>query len=450
MRKNVGDMTTGNPVKLLVSFAMPLMLGNIFQQMYTMTDAAIVGQFAGAAALGAIGSADWICWLIFGVISGVMQGFSILVAQRFGASDVRGMRRALSTILALSAGVIVFFTAFGFISTGPLLRLMGTREELFDQAAGYLYILYGGIVITATYNLLASLLRALGNGRAPLVAMIAASITNIGLDLLFVLVFEWGIYGAAAATVIAQAVASVICFMALARLDQLRLRREDLTFDRADARILLRLSGPMGFQNVLICIGGMAVQTVINGLGFAFVTGFTATNKLYGILEAAAISFGYAITTYTGQNLGAGRLDRIRSGMRSAAAIGFVVSLILTGIVFLCGRFMLSLFIESSADPEVMNVALRYLRTMASTLWALYFLYVYRSALQGMGDTVMPMASGLVEGVMRVGVAWTLPLLIGPSGIYYAESAAWIGAAILLAISYFYRINKLERTPAKA
>ena len=445
MRNNVSDMTSGSPVKLLLKFSLPLMLGNIFQQMYTMTDAAIVGQFAGAEALGAIGSADWLCWLVFGVISGFMQGFSILVAQRFGANDVKGMRRALSTILVLAAGVVVLFTAFGFISTGPLLRLMGTRPELFDKAAGYLYILYGGIIVTATYNLLASLLRALGNGRAPLIGMVAASVTNIALDLVFVIVFKWGIYGAAAATVIAQAVASVICFMALRKLDQLHLEKSDFTFDRADARTLIKLSAPMGFQNILICVGGMAVQTVINGLGFAFVTGFTATNKLYGLMEAAAISFGYAITTYAGQNLGAQKYDRIRNGVRKAAYIGLIMSLVLTVLIFIAGRFLLSLFIESSADPEVMNVALRYLQTMAATLSALYMLYVYRSALQGMGDTVMPMASGLVEGVMRVGVAWILPRIIGPSGIYYAESAAWIGAAILLAASYFRMIKKLEK-----
>ena len=445
MRNNVSDMTTGSPVKLLIKFSLPLMLGNIFQQMYTMTDAAIVGQFAGAQALGAVGSADWLCWLVFGVIGGFMQGFSILIAQRFGANDIKGMRRALSTILVLAAGVVILFTTFGLIFTGPLLRLMGTREELFRQASGYLYILYGGIIVTAVYNLLASLLRALGNGRAPLIAMVAASATNIGLDLLFVVVFKWGIYGAAAATVIAQAIASVICFAALRKLDQLRLRKSDLTFDIADARTLIRLSAPMGFQNILICAGGMAVQTVINGLGFAYVTGFTATNKLYGLMEAAAISFGYAITTYAGQNLGAHKYDRIRSGIRKSAVIGLIISVVLTALVFAVGRPMLSLFIESSADPEVMTVALRYLRTMAATLAALYMLYVYRSALQGMGDTVMPMVSGLVEGVMRVGVAWILPAIIGPSGIYYAESAAWIGAAILLAASYFVRIAKLEK-----
>ena len=444
MRKSVSDMTSGSPTRLMITFALPLMLGNIFQQMYTMTDAAIVGQFAGAEALGAIGSADWLCWLVFGVISGFMQGFSILIAQRFGAGDYKGMRRSVATSIVLAGAVVVFFTVLGLGMTKPLLRIMGTRAELFDAAAGYLYILYGGIIVTAVYNLLASILRALGNGRAPLIAMVAASVTNITLDLVFVIIFKWGVLGAAAATVIAQALAAVVCFLAIRRLDILKFEKGEFAFDKADSRTLIKLAFPMAFQNILICAGGMAVQTVINGLGFAFVTGFTATNKLYGLMEAAAISFGYAITTYAGQNLGAGKLDRIRSGMRSAALIGLIISLILTALIFLFGKYMLMLFIESSADPSVMTVALRYLRTMAATLAALYMLYVYRSALQGMGDTVMPMVSGLVEGVMRVGAAILLTRIMGESGIYYAESAAWIGAAVLLAISYFVRIKQFE------
>ena len=444
MRKNVRDMTSGSPAKHLIAFALPLTLGNIFQQMYTMTDAAIVGQFAGAEALGAVGSADWPVWLVFGVISGFMQGFSILVSQRFGANNGPGLRRSVSTSIILAAIISVAFTVLGIALVKPMLKIMDTRAELFNAASGYLYILYGGIIVTATYNILASFLRALGNGRAPLIAMIAAALTNIGLDLLFVIVFKWSVLGAAAATIIAQALAAVICFVAIRKIDVLHFRKGEFVFDKSDARELIRLASPMGFQNILICVGGMAVQKVINRLGFAFVTGFTATNKLYGVMETAAISFGYSITTYCGQNLGAKRFDRIKSGMRTAAFIGFCISLTITGLIFLFGRDALKLFIEASADPEVTTVAVRYLYTMASTLCMLYFLYVYRSALQGMGDTVMPMVSGLAEGVMRVSAAWILPLIIGPSGIYYAESSAWTGAAVLLVASYFFRIHKLK------
>ncbi|MDO4389565.1 MAG: MATE family efflux transporter [Eubacteriales bacterium] len=447
MSKNVKDMTHGSPARLIVTFALPLMLGNIFQQLYTMTDAAIVGQFAGTDALGALGSADWLCWLVFGVIGGFMQGFSILVAQRFGGGDMRLMRRSVSTLVILAGIVAVVFTAAGLILTVPLLRLMGTLDRVFDLAAAYLHILYGGICVTAAYNLLSSLLRALGNSRSPLIAMVAASVTNIALDLLFVVVFHWDVAGAAAATVIAQGVATVICLMAVLKLEPLRFQKGEFAFHRGDAGQLLKLAAPMAFQNTMISVGGMAVQKVLNGLGYLYVTGFTATNKLYGLLEAAAVSFGYAITTYTGQNLGAGRFDRIRSGMRKAALIAFVTALCLTGVMFLAGRPCLSLFIASSADPGVMEVAVKYLHYMAAALFILYFLYVYRSALQGMGDTFMPMLSGLAECVMRVGTAWllTLPALLGPEGIYFAEPAAWTGAAILLVVSYFHREHALEK-----
>ena len=447
MSKNIKDMTHGSPARLIVTFALPLMLGNIFQQLYTMTDAAIVGQFAGTDALGALGSADWLCWLVFGVIGGFMQGFSILVAQRFGGGDMRLMRRSVSTLVILAGIVAVVFTAAGLILTVPLLRLMGTLDRVFDLAAAYLHILYGGICVTAAYNLLSSLLRALGNSRSPLIAMVAASVTNIVLDLLFVVVFHWDVAGAAAATVIAQGVATVICLMAVLKLEPLRFQKGEFAFHRGDAGQLLKLAAPMAFQNTMISVGGMAVQKVLNGLGYLYVTGFTATNKLYGLLEAAAVSFGYAITTYTGQNLGARRFDRIRSGMRKAALIAFVTALCLTGVMFLAGRPCLSLFIASSADPGVMEVAVKYLHYMAAALFILYFLYVYRSALQGMGDTFMPMLSGLAECVMRVGAAWllTLPALLGPEGIYFAEPAAWTGAAILLIVSYFHRERALEK-----
>ena len=438
MSKNVKDMTHGSPARLIVTFALPLMLGNIFQQLYTMTDAAIVGQFAGTDALGALGSADWLCWLVFGVIGGFMQGFSILVAQRFGGGDMRLMRRSVSTLVILAGIVAVVFTAAGLILTVPLLRLMGTLERVFDLAAAYLHILYGGICVTAAYNLLSSLLRALGNSRSPLIAMVAASVTNIALDLLFVVVFHWSVIGAAAATVIAQGVATVICLMAVLKLEPLRFQKGEFTFHRGDAGQLLKLAAPMAFQNTMISVGGMAVQKVLNGLGYLYVTGFTATNKLYGLLEAAAVSFGYAITTYTGQNLGAQRYDRIKKGVRSSTVMALATAVTIGAVMILCGRSVLMLFISGEPDEvaKVLSIAYRYLVVMSSCLPILYILYVYRSAQQGMGDTVVPMLSGAAELVMRIGAALLLPCIMGQDGIYLAEVAAWTGAAVLLVITY--------------
>jgi putative MATE family efflux protein len=444
MSKSTKDMTQGRPAKLITLFALPLMLGNIFQQMYTMADAAIVGQFAGVDALGALGSADWLCWLVFGVISGFMQGFSILVSQRFGAGDIHGMRRAVATIVILSVALSAAFTALGIAAVAPTLRLINTQERFFAMAQQYLYVLYGGITITAAYNMLSSILRALGNSRAPLIAMIVASATNIGLDLLFVAVFKWGVMGAAVATVIAQAIAAVICLFAVFKMDILRFKKGEFAFDTSDARMLFRLAAPMGLQNTIISVGGVALQAVINSLGAVYVSGFTATNKMYGLLEAAAISYGFAVTTYVGQNLGARKYDRIRKGVHISAIIGLAVSLVLTVIMLFLDRTMLSLFINRDSDPMVLDVATTYLNFMTVPLFILYMLHIYRSALQGMGDTLIPMVSGVAECVMRVGCAWLLTSLIGAGGIYFAEPAAWLGAAIILVSAYYYRARRLE------
>ena len=452
MSASVRDMTVGKPYKHIVAFALPLMLGNIFQQLYTMTDAAIVGRFAGVEALAAVGATDWLSWLIFGVISGAAQGFSILVAQRFGAQDEKGLRRAVAISVELAAGIAALFTFLALLSVRGSLRLLHTPDSVFDMAALYLAIIYGGMPITMTNNLSGAILRALGNSRAPLVAMSCAAVTNIALDVLFVVVFRWGVAGAAAATVLAQAVACLICLHAIRRIPALRLRRADWSFDRPVAQELLRLSAPIAVQNAIIAAGGMVVQRVVNGFGFVFVAGFTATNKLYGVLEVAATSFGFSMATFSGQNLGAGRLDRIRTGTRSALLISLATSGAISLLMFLFGRAILSLFVSADAADAgaVLDVAVKYLNCMAAVLFVLYFLYVYRSALQGMGDTVVPMLSGFVEMLMRVATALLLPLVIGQDGIYLAELTAWLGATILLGAGYYRRIARLERNASKS
>ena len=446
MNSNLKDMTTGSPAKLISLFALPMMLGNIFQQLYTMTDALIVGQFAGADALGAIGVCDWLTWLVFGVISALTQGFSILVAQRFGAGDMRALRRAVSTIIYLTIGTIVVFTAIGLATVTPMLRITNAPENLMPMAQQYLYILYGGIAITTLYNMLSCLLRALGNSRVPLYAMVAAAIVNIGLDLLFVIAFKWSVLGAAIATVIAQAVSVVICLASVLRTDALRITRQELVYDKSDAKHLLKLAAPMAFQNLIICIGGVAVQAVINSLGSNYVSGFTATNKMYGLLEIAAVSYGYAVNTFVGQNLGARKYDRIRKGTRIGAIIGLLFSLVITVAFIFLNKPVLRLFINAEADPMILEVASIYLKFMTWPLFILYMLHIYRSALQGMGDTVIPMISGIVECIMRIGCAWILTAIIGATGIYYAEPAAWLGAAVILVSAYYYRAARLEKT----
>ena len=296
----------------------------------------------------------------------------------------------------------------------------------------------------AAYNTFASILRALGNGRSPLIAMIVAAVINVGLDLLFVAGFGWGVAGAAGATVIAQGFSALYCFMVLRKIEAVKISREDFQREEGLFVQLAGLGAPLAFQNIIISIGGLVVQYVVNGYGFLFVAGFTAANKLYGVLELAAISYGYAITTYVGQNLGAGDIPRIKAGVKSGGIMAVFTALAIGLVMITGGRAILSLFV--SGDPQeakqVLDIAYHYLFLMAVFLVVLYLLYVFRSAIQGLGNTVIPMVSGIVEFFMRVGAAMVLPLFIGQTGIFYAEISAWSGAALLLAASYFWLIRK--------
>ncbi len=447
MASKIKDMTKGRPAGLIFTFALPLMLGNIFQQLYTVVDTAVVGQFVGVEALASVGAADWPNWMVLGLVTGFAQGFCILISQRFGAGDSAGLRRSVSHTYLLGLIMAAIITLAAHLVARPILQLLNTPQNVMGGALLYLRISYSGIFVVMTYNVLSSVLRALGDSKTPLYAMIIAALINIGLDLLFVRVFHWGIAGAAVATLLAQCFSAVYCFLVIRRVEMLRLHKEDWEVDRPTVRRLIYLGTPMAFQNAIIAVGGFAVQYVINGFGFTFIAGFTATNKIYGLLELAAISYGFSMATYAGQNLGAGKLDRIKSGMRAALLMAVGTSAVISVLMLLFGKPILSIFISGTPEvtAEVLRVAYTYLSVMAYTLVILYFLHIYRSALQGMGDTVIPMLSGLLELIMRIAVALIVPRLIGETGIYLAEPAAWIGADLLLVGGYYARIRRLVR-----
>ena len=439
------DLTAGKPAGLILRMAVPLMLGSVCQQLYTMVDTAIVGQVLGVDALASLGAADWLNWLVLGVMVGFADGFSILVAHRFGARDERELRKTVAMIVFLAAGIAVLLTLCSQSVLYPVLLLLNTPSGIIGGSQEYLRVIFSGIVVVMTYNVMAALLRALGNSRTPLFAMLTASVINIGLDLLFVLVFGWGIAGAAVATVIAQVGSCLFCLRALLKIKMLRPRKEDWKLDGAVIKGLLRMGIPTAFQNTIIAVGGMAVQYVVNGLGVVFVAGFTATNKLYGLLELAATSFGSAVAAFTGQKLGAGKIPRIRQGIRSAALMAFVTSLGITAVMLLFGRWILSLFVSGTPEEikNVLDVAYRYLSVMAVFLSILYMLHVHRSGLMGLGDTVTPMLSGIMEMLMRVGTVWILPRFVGNEGVFFAEVIAWAGAALLLVLVFYGRLHKL-------
>lgn len=443
--ENAGkNMTAGTPWKLILSFALPLMLGNIFQQLYTVTDTAIVGRAIGVDALAALGTVDFFTWMSIGIVQGITQGFSIRISQKFGEEDHKGVKKTAGQSMALCILLTILFLILLQLSIQPVFLILRIPEQIRPMAECYLRIIFAGIPATMAYNLFSAMLRALGDSKTPLVAMVFASAGNIILDIVFVVGLKTGVGGAAAATVLAQLFAGVFCFLKMLRIPMLRAGKKDYVLTKDEASILFQLALPMAFQNIVISVGGMIVQSVVNRYGVAFIAGYTATNKLYGLLEIAAISYGYAMVTYAGQNLGAGNYKRIKEGFWAGIWISMVTSAMITSIMFLGGRQILSLFLDpSSGDAaEAMRIAFRYLKIMSIFLPVLYVLHIVRSTLQGMGNTVVPMLSGVGEFCMRTFAAIVYPLLFQANGILFAEVSAWMGADVVLVSGYIREMKR--------
>lgn len=447
MASNIKSMTSGNPARLIFSFSLPLMAGNIFQQLYTVVDTMVVGKFLGVNALAALGASDWLNWMMLGIIQGFTQGFAIQMAQEFGAGKYAQLKRSVGNACVLSLFFAFALLIIGQLFAKPVLLLLQTPDKILNDSLLYLRVLFAGIPIVMVYNLEACILRSLGDSKTPLTAMVIASLTNIGLDFLFVFGFRWGIAGAAVATLIAQVISGIYCFYHIRKIELLHLSRADFSPEQRLVGRLLYLGSPMAFQNAIIAVGGMIIQFVVNKVGVIFIAGFTATNKLYGLLEIAATSYGYAVVTYVGQNLGAGKTKRICDGVRSALLIATLTSIVIAVIMLLFGKLILSGFISGTPEEvhEALKIAYFYLAIMSVCLPVLYLLHVIRSAIQGIGNTFLPMLSGIAEFVMRTGTVLLLPLLIGDVGIFFAEIAAWTGADIVLLISYFYVLRKLPK-----
>ena len=400
------DMTTGSPTKHILLFCLPIIAGNAFQQLYSLVDSFVVGQLS-VDALNAVASAGWLDWTVLSLAIGLAQGFAIQVAQSFGAGDHRQMQHAIGQSLLLSVVTVVLVEALAQVFIRPVLEIMDMPEQTIDMTESYLRIIYAGLPLVMGFNLFGGCLRSGGDSTTPLVAMTIAALTNIVLDVALVLYTPLGVCGAAIATVSAQGLSCLICLVAVVRMPLMRVRREDLRVDGAMCRRLLILGAPIAFQNLIISIGGLVLQKIVNGLryvlaaGYNFVAGFNTTSRLVGLIEMAGASLGNAVGTFAGQNLGAGRLDRVRLGMRRAAQIGVGLPM-------------------------------------------LYLLFGYRTTLQGVGDTFIPMVSGFVELVMRILCALVLPGLMGEWGVYIAEIAAWGGAAVLLMWGYYRRMRALE------
>ena len=387
------DMTMGKPFKMILDFTIPVFIGNIFQQFYSMVDAIIVGKFVGTKGLAAVGATGTITFLILGFLMGLTAGFTVLTSQKFGAGKMEEMRQTVGNAAVLSAIVSAIMTAVSMLGMRALLVFMHTPADIFDDAYTYIMIICGGIFAQVLYNILASILRALGNSRTPLYFLIISAVLNIILDLVFIIVFHWGAPGAAWATVISQGISGILCLLYIVKyVPELRLKKSDWKLRGNLVKSQISVGIPMGLQFSITAIGTMMVQSALNMLGSYHVAAFTAGNKIENIFTQAYVALGTAMATYNAQNIGAGKLERVRDGFRKANIIGIGYSII-TGIVLVTvGKYLSYLFISDNA-AEVIPMVDTYLRCVGIFLIPLHFVNVLRNGIQGMGYGILPMLS---------------------------------------------------------
>ena len=437
------DMTTGNPVKLILTFSIPLLIGNIFQQFYSMADTVIVGRFLGVDALAAVGSTGAMAFLVNGFVLGLTSGFAVLVSQRFGANDEEGVKKAFASSLILSIIMTILVTAISMVSAKPLLELMNTPENIINDSLSYIIIIFAGNIAIIFYNMLSSILRALGDSKTPLYFLIIASILNIILDIVFIVNFHMGVAGAAYATIISQAISAILCAIyIIKRFPILKLKKKHWKIRKSYVEKQLRIGVPMALQFSITAAGAMVLQGALNNFGSKIIASYTAASKVQQLVMQPSITFGIAMATYAGQNLGAGKINRIKEGVKKCSIISIIVSIASTIIVILFGGVFTKMFIDGN-DVEVIHYAKQYLNTVSIFYIPLGLIFVYRNTLQGVGESFVPMMAGVAEMVARTVVAFTLPLLLDFVGIALADPAAWIAACVPLMITYYKKINTI-------
>lgn len=444
MRKSVKNMTQGSPVSLIFFFSLPLMIGNIFQQLYTTIDSIIVGRFVGVSALAAIGASDWIYWMILWSIHGLTQGFGILIAQDFGSDNKKRLREIICSVISLAVLFSILLTVIPLAMISPVLTLLHTPPAIFSETQLYLRILFGGNAVVIAFNTSSSILRSLGNSKLPLLAMVIAALTNIALDLLFVVKFQFGIAGAAAATLLAQFLAFLICLFPLLHLPLIHPTYADWRACSRHFMRLCRFSIPLAVQNSIIALGGMFVQNVLNGLGVSFVAAVTAANKINGILESIATALGYGLGTFIAQNYGAGKTARIHAGLRVSVALSALFAVCISVFCIIIGKNIIGLFLSNSENnfQTILALSYQYLKILCTGLFILFLVHLYRNALQSLGNTIGPVLSGITELVTRMIGAIAFPFLWGQTGIFYCEVFAWIGTAVVLMFAYYFVVHQ--------
>ena len=439
------DMTKGSPIKLILAFMIPILIGNLFQQLYSMVDTAIVGKFVGVQALAAVGATGGLVFLILGFINGLTHGFSVIISQRFGSNDEEGVKKATAMSIYLSAIATVIITIICMIFAKPLLQIMNTPADILADANTYVSIIFGGIIATISYNLLASVLRAFGDSKTPLIFLIMSSIINIVLDLVFIIIFNMGVAGAAWATVISQAVSGICCLIFMKkRYSILKFENDELRVNGHCIRRLCYMGIPMGLQYSITAIGSVILQTAVNGLGSLVVATVTAGSKISMFLSCPFDALGSTMATYAGQNVGAKKLDRVSEGIKSSLKIGSIYSIIAFIISIFFGKTIALLFVNGS-EVELLSMVKKYLIITAAFYIPLCFVNVVRFTIQGMGYSTFAICAGVCEMVARTVCGFVLVPIFGFTAVCLASPIAWICADAFLIPGYISVLKKMKK-----
>jgi putative MATE family efflux protein len=438
------NLTVGNPALLILSFTVPLLIGNLFQQFYNMADAFIVGRTIGVQALAAVGCTGSIGFFILGFLLGFTQGASIITSQRFGAGDMAGVRRSFAASLVLGIGMTIVITALSVTDARPLLVLLRTPEEILEGACLYIVIIFWGIGAAVLFNVFSGVMRAVGDSRTPLIFLVIACIINIILDFVFILVFHTGVKGAAYATIIAQLLSGLCCIpVIIKKLPMLLITREDWKFDKAEMSIHLKVALPVGFQMSIIAIGALGLQFALNGLGTVAVAAFTAAQKIEQFAMMPMSSFGAAMTTYAAQNYGARKVDRIRKGIIQCCGISGSIAIVMSVLFIIFGQSLAAIFIVD--NPEAIALARTFLVINGSCYVILAIMFIFRQTIQGLGQSLVPTIAGVMELVMRLFAAIILSERFGFTGACFASPLAWLGALIPVTIAVVLVLKDLRR-----
>lgn len=443
MREASSGMLTERPWKAILLFSIPLLIGNLFQQLYSMADAVLIGRLAGVMELAGVGATGAMSFLVIGFASGITGGFSVVTAQREGLKAQERVKNSVAASALLCLLITVCLTVVSVAAAEPLLKLMHTPEDIFPYALGYIRIIFAGLGATVYYNMTAGILRAVGDSRTPLYFLILASVLNILLDAAAIGWLRMGVEGAAAATVLSQLVSALLCHLcAWKRYPQFRPTRRHFARFFSEAYCHLRIGLPMAFQFFITAAGIMILQSYLNGFGPLVIAGYTAAGKVENLVTQPFTTLSVSMEVYCGQNFGAGRWDRIRQGVKSALVIGMISAVLAAVLNVCCGRRLIALFMEQE-NAEVVKYGYDYLLIITAFFWLLCTLQIIRSSLQGMGEAVIPMAGGAAELIARLTGCALLAAPLGYLGVYGATPLAW-GLALVLLMGRYVWMNRRE------